>query len=194
MSLTFLIGPPAVGKMTVGQEIARRTGFKLFHNHITIEMVAPFYSYGTPEGQRLVEQLRRAFFDAFAADTNSNFIFTFVWAFGHPGEREYIEALADKFSSNGHEIFWVELEATFEERLKRNTTENRLAHKPTKRDTEWSDSHIRETEAKYRFNSENGEMPYETYLRIENTDRSADDVADEICRHFGFEVLDPNRT
>jgi broad-specificity NMP kinase len=31
-TLVFLVGPPAVGKMTVGYELAVRTGLKLLHN------------------------------------------------------------------------------------------------------------------------------------------------------------------
>ena len=34
MKLLFLFGNAAVGKMTVGQELAQRTGLRLFHNHI----------------------------------------------------------------------------------------------------------------------------------------------------------------
>jgi len=33
MHLVMLFGPPAAGKMTVGAEIARPTGYKLFHTH-----------------------------------------------------------------------------------------------------------------------------------------------------------------
>jgi shikimate kinase len=38
-TLVFIVGPPAVGKMTVGYELAAQTGLKLFHNHQTIELV-----------------------------------------------------------------------------------------------------------------------------------------------------------
>jgi shikimate kinase len=37
MHFVLIFGPPAVGKMTVGHEVAQRTGFKLFHNHLSIE-------------------------------------------------------------------------------------------------------------------------------------------------------------
>ncbi|MEO0916199.1 MAG: AAA family ATPase [Pseudomonadota bacterium] len=188
MSLIFIIGPPAVGKMTVGQELADRTGYKLFHNHVAIEVVAPYFSYGSPEGRSLVGQIRRAFFDAFAADRGSGYIFTFVWAFGEPGEREFIEGTADQFRAAGHDIFWVELEAAFEERLVRNRSENRLDCKPTKRDVDWSDKHIREVEEKYRFNSAKGELVYDNYLRIENTDLSAAEAAEQICSSFDIDM------
>ena len=184
MSLIFIIGPPAVGKMTVGQDLAELTGFKLFHNHVAIETVAPYFSYGSPQGRGLVNQIRRAFFDAFAADKGNGYIVTFVWAFGEPGEREYLEGISEQFQAADHDVFWVELEATFEERLVRNRSENRLACKPTKRDIDWSDGHIREVEEKHRFNLIEGEVAYENYLRIENSNRSASEVAKQICVFF----------
>ena len=39
MKLVILYGPPGVGKLTVGRELAARTGFKLFHNHLTVDLV-----------------------------------------------------------------------------------------------------------------------------------------------------------
>ena len=39
MKLLFLFGDAAVGKMTVGQELAKITDLRLFHNHMTIEPV-----------------------------------------------------------------------------------------------------------------------------------------------------------
>jgi transcription initiation factor TFIIIB Brf1 subunit/transcription initiation factor TFIIB len=36
----IIIRPPAVGKMAVGLELAKRTGFKLLHNHMTIDLVS----------------------------------------------------------------------------------------------------------------------------------------------------------
>lgn len=51
MKLVIILGPHAVGKMTVGQELAAITGLKLFHNHMTIELVRNFFSvHGSEEG------------------------------------------------------------------------------------------------------------------------------------------------
>jgi len=52
MKFVLIFGPHAVGKMTVGQELAGITGLKLFHNHMTIDLVANFFSYGTEQGRR----------------------------------------------------------------------------------------------------------------------------------------------
>lgn len=48
--LIMITGPQAVGKMTVGQELAKLTNFKLFHNHMSIDLVNNFFSYSTKEG------------------------------------------------------------------------------------------------------------------------------------------------
>ena len=36
MKFILIFGPQAVGKMTVGQELQKITGLKLFHNHMTL--------------------------------------------------------------------------------------------------------------------------------------------------------------
>ena len=51
--LVLLTGPQAVGKMTVGQELAKITGLKLFHNHMTIDLALKFFDYSTKEGQKI---------------------------------------------------------------------------------------------------------------------------------------------
>ncbi len=49
MKLLFLFGDAAVGKMTVGQELAKITDLRLFHNHMTIEPVIEIFGYFTPK-------------------------------------------------------------------------------------------------------------------------------------------------
>ena len=58
MKFVMIIGPQAVGKMTVGQELAKITGLKLFHNHMTIELVTPFFNYSSEQGKKLVHSFR----------------------------------------------------------------------------------------------------------------------------------------
>ncbi len=188
MTLVVLVGPPAVGKMSVGQALEPRLGFKLFHNHVTIDMVAPYFSYATPEGRALVQKLREAFFESFAADTRGGYIFTFVCAFNDPEDQAYLAALNNQFAGQGHEVIFVELEAAFETRLARNVSENRLAHKPSKRDLVWSERNLRESEATDRMNSMEGEMQFKNYLRIDTTSLSAAEVAECICKRFGLDV------
>ena len=65
--LMFVVGPPAVGKMTVGTAIAQRTGLRVFHNHQTIDLVLRFFPFGTPSFQRLIVEFRRRILEEVAA-------------------------------------------------------------------------------------------------------------------------------
>jgi shikimate kinase len=58
MKLIIIFGPQAVGKMTVGHELEKTTNLKLFHNHMTIELVSNFFNYGTSTGKKLSNLLR----------------------------------------------------------------------------------------------------------------------------------------
>jgi shikimate kinase len=51
MKLIVIFGPQAVGKMTVGHELEKITNLKLFHNHMPIELISPFFDYSTKQGR-----------------------------------------------------------------------------------------------------------------------------------------------
>src|SRR5689334_16164642 len=131
-TLVFIVGPPAVGKMTVGHEVARRTGLKLFHNHHTIDLALRFFAFGTPPFKRLVSEFRRRIMEEVAASDLPGMIFTYVWAFNHQSDHDTVEAFADIFRTQGGRVMYVELECAVDERLRRNETEFRLAEKPFK--------------------------------------------------------------
>lgn len=151
MKLAILIRPHAVGKMTVGQHLSELSGCKLFHNHLSIELVAPFFSFSTPEGRGLVNDIRQLIFEAFAKSDAAGYILTFVWAFELSGDRDNIESVTKLFEDQGHEVYWIELEADIDTRIDRNQSENRLAHKPSKRDVAWSKRNLIESTEKTSF-------------------------------------------
>lgn len=184
MKFVLLFGPQAVGKMTVGQELEKITGLKLFHNHMTIDLVAPFFSYGSSEGKRLVSLFRREIFEAVAKSDLYGIIFTFVWAFDQVEDWNYVKEICNVFETRGSDIYFVELEADFDVRLERNLSPHRLQCKPTKRDTQFTNREIRVTNEKYRLNSLEGEITHKNYLRINNTNVEADEVALKIKEAF----------
>lgn len=184
MKFVLIFGPQAVGKMTVGQELAKITGLKLFHNHMTIEMVTPIFDFGTKEGQRLVSLFRKEIFEAAAKSDLEGLIFTYVWAFNHPSDWNYVNEVCKIFESRGGTVYFVELEADLNERLERNKSPHRLEHKPTKRNIEWSENNLKKSLEKYRLNSIEGEISKEEYIRINNTSMSAEEVAKVIKDKF----------
>lgn len=63
MKFVLIFGPQAVGKMTVGQQLEKITDLKLFHNHMSIELLHPFFGFGS-ETWRLSALFRKEIFKA----------------------------------------------------------------------------------------------------------------------------------
>ena len=76
MKLIFIHGAPAVGKLTVARELASATGLRLFHNHLTVDLVSSLFPFGSEPFILLREQIWLAAF-AEAARQNLSLIFTF---------------------------------------------------------------------------------------------------------------------
>lgn len=182
--LILIIGPQAVGKMTVGQELAKITNLKLFHNHMTIEILTKIFDYSKESFQKLNLNFRTQIFEEFSKSNEYGIIFTCCYDFDVDEERKIIENWMNIFTKEGGECYFIELETTLEERLKRNKTENRLANKPSKRDLEWSERDILKSIEKHRMNSYPGKIKYKNYLKINNTKLTAEEVANMIKEKF----------
>lgn len=179
MKLVLIIGSGAVGKMTVGQELMKITDLRLFHNHMMIEPVIDVF--GHFHG-RAIQQLREVIFNEFLKTDNAGMIFTVMWAFDMPSDLEYVMSVAEKFD----EVYCVELIADQAVRLERNKTENRLKNKASKRDLAASEERVLNEDANHRLVSEPGEIPFENYIRIDNTHLAPDIVAQMIKSHFSL--------
>ena len=153
--------------MTVGQELMKITDLRLFHNHMTIEPVIEIF--GRYDGKTITE-LRDVIFKNFAASDNYGMIYTMMMDFDIPSEWEYLEHIKEIFAPYGTEYYYVELVAPQEIRLRRNMTENRLKHKPSKRDVETSNRRLIDDDMNLRCVSYEGEITFENYLRIDNSD------------------------
>jgi hypothetical protein len=58
MELVFIYVAPAVGKPTVGLEVAALTGFKVLHNHLTVNPLVALFERSSPPHSRLLRELR----------------------------------------------------------------------------------------------------------------------------------------
>jgi len=187
MKLVVILGPHAVGKMTVGQELAKMTGLKLLHNHMTIELVRNFFDvHGSAEGQKLNALFRREIFEAVAKSDLPGLIFTYMYDFDNPSEHEYIKAIIALYESYGAKTYVVELCAEFEVRIERNKTENRLENKPSKRNIARSEALFRNIERRHRLNSSDSEVPFRNWLKIDNTHLPPDETAMQIKETFAL--------
>ena len=194
MHFVCVFGPPAVGKMTVGHEIARLTGFKLFHNHMSVEPILEVFEFGSPPFGRLVKEIRqRVVEEAVAADL-SGLIFTYVWALDDAGDARQVSGLVEIVERGGGSVHFVELTAPFDVRRGRNVTELRREHKRTHRDAELSDRILHDLERHVLNTPDQGAKPDEAaavldgrnYVRIDNTDLPAAEVARRVVDHFAL--------
>jgi hypothetical protein len=192
MTFVIIFGPPAVGKMTVGLELERLTGLRLFHNHMTIDLVLNFFPFGEPAFARLVSEFRMRICEEVAASDLPGLIFTYVWALDEPSDRTFIDRLTSVFQRSGGTVCYVELAASQEERLRRNEMPLRLARKSPKRNLTHSRERLIEADAAHRLNTDGDFFYPEGHLKIENTELAATDVARRVIAHFGLpEVSSP---
>ena len=179
MKLVLIIGSGAVGKMTVGQELMKITDLRLFHNHMMIEPVIEIFN---SFNGKVISRLREVVLDEFVESDNDGMIFTYMWAFDMPSDLEYVMHVASKFD----EVYCVELIADQRVRLERNKTENRLRNKASKRDLAVSEQRVLREDANHRLVSLPGEIPFENYMRIDNTNLAPDRVAEMIKKRFSL--------
>jgi chloramphenicol 3-O-phosphotransferase len=106
MKIIFLHGAPAVGKLTVARELAKLTGFRLFHNHLTVDLVTSLFPFGSEPFVILREHIWLSAFKE-AALHDVSLIFTF-----NP-ERTvrdgFIQETLQVVESAGGKVIFVEL-------------------------------------------------------------------------------------
>ena len=173
MKLIIIYGAPATGKYTVGTELARLTGFRLFHNHLSIDYVRPFIEFGTDEFWRVTGEVRHALI-AGAARSGVDLVKTFVY--GKGSDDEYFAKTIAAAESNGGEVRLVLLVCDKQERRRRMGNESRVRlRKLTDPDSVDSCRFIMD-------------QPYEgrETLVIDTTDLPPETTARRIMEHFGL--------
>jgi len=185
--LIIIVGPPAAGKAAVGHELAKITGFRFFHNHMTAEPVAALFGWGTERfGEALAEVRLLLFAKALAQANASPIIFTFVWCFDDPSDNRFIAQLVELAESVGGRVFFVELVASLQARISREGSKRRVSLKPSKQDVELARSLHVESYGKYRMNS-GGDFPYPSrHLVIDTECHIPTEAAKLVVSHFGF--------
>lgn len=186
--LIIITGPPAAGKAAVGHELAKLTGFRFFHNHMTAEPVAALFGWGTELFGEVAAEVRLSLLSKALVQTDASpIIFTFVWGFDDPSDNRFIAQLVELFESRGGRVCFVELLASLQARIAREGTALRLSLKPSKQNVELARSLHIERDGKYRMNSSR-DFPYPTkHFVIDTECHTPKASACLVAEHFGFE-------
>ena len=181
MKLVLIVGDGAVGKMTVGQELMKITDLRLFHNHMTIEPVLEIFNDFNVD---VIMKMRYMIFEEFVKTNNYGMIYTCMWAYDEESDWKIMNKIIRMFEEVNSEIYCIELISPLEVRLKRNVTENRLNHKASKRNIEASNQRLIKHTKEHRFVSYDGEVPIKNFIRIDNSNLEASEVARIIKEKF----------
>jgi adenylate kinase len=179
MKLIFIHGLPGVGKLTVARELARLTGFRVFHNHLTVDLVLSVFEFGSRPFVELREKIWLAVFSEAAANLD-NLIFTF--AFEHTVRDGFIGEVRKVVEANGGVVLFVELRCSVEE------LERRIADSSRRKFGKLNSiEQFRELKEAGAF--VDPEIPTEQ-LVIDTTALSARDAADLIASKLKLKTLD----
>lgn len=188
--IIVICGPEASGKMTVGQELEKNFNFHLLYNHQVIDLVGTVFDkehigdlWDMKEWHfSLISSIFKSFLIS-AIDNNENLVFTITWNFNNPALVQFFQNLELYAKKNNTKILFVELFSTLEERIKRNSTSNRLEHKVCKRNIENSTKALIEATNDFQLNSFE-KMPFEDWLIIDNTNLLPQEVANKIINYI----------
>jgi len=125
--LVFLYGLPAAGKLTVAQELVAITGYKLFHNHLVVDLLLSVFEFGSPEFVALREEIWLSVFHKACQSKLPGMIFTFApEATVRP---EFIGRTMSTVAAAGGEVDFIELTCPLDELKRRMGGVSRLQYK-----------------------------------------------------------------
>lgn len=172
----MLYGPPAVGKLTVGRELSALTGYKLFHNHLTVDFLDPIVGYGTRGFFQLLSAIRLLVIEHTARVNLPGLIFTFVYA--KPHDDAFVSRMIQAVESHGGEVCLVQLTCAKDELVKRVTDASRREF-----------DKIRTPEALAKNLAEVdlvSAIPGRESLTLDTTHLSVRDAAEQVISKFGL--------
>ncbi len=178
MKLVVVYGPPAVGKLTVAKELARITGFDLFHNHLSLDSAGKPFAFGSPEFNEAVVKHRKEMLED-AARRGTDMIFTSAFIKGD--HQRVANELSAMIREHGGETCFVYLCAPEEVLLKRVTNKERKRYGKI--------IGKKELEAFLKAHKVSKTAPISGSLPIDTSKTGPHEAAMMIARRFGLRRL-----
>jgi cytidylate kinase len=172
MKLIFIYGPPASGKLTIAKELSDLTGYSIFHNHQTRDIVRELYPETFFENYDLVDTLCLDIFE-YAAKHDTNLIFTLVH--DDPDDIIFADKAIKSIENKQGTVCFIEVTAPNDVLLSRVDNDSRKEYRK-----------MRDKAKLERLLGAGlyGSLPYEGILKIDTGLMSADESAMLIAEHF----------
>jgi hypothetical protein len=178
MDLVFIYGPPATGKLTVAQELSKITGYKVFHNHASLDFVSTIFEFGTPKFSELVVKYRTEMLEE-AAKEGISVIFTSSFVKGY--NTRAVDTLVEKIERHRGRVCFAYLYCDKEALETRVAEESRKSFGKITDPTQLKDF--------LRTYDMPKEPPIKDSLCINNTNVPPDRAARMIAEHFGLKIV-----
>lgn len=126
--LVYIYGPPACGKLTVAKQMAERSEFRVFHNHLTVEAVLPIFDRHSEAFREALTRMRMALItEAIARRVDLVFTNNNAWlgSSGRADFERFAERLRRAVRACGGETLFVQLTASPEVLRERVVNETR---------------------------------------------------------------------
>ncbi|MBI4426685.1 MAG: AAA family ATPase [Candidatus Kerfeldbacteria bacterium] len=174
MKLVVLYGPPGVGKLTVAEALAKRTGYKLMHNHLTVDLLLSLFEFGSQPFKRLSRELRHRILEEAAKHGVAGVIFTFVYA--RPDDHPMLHKLIARMRRFRVRIAWVQLSCEQTELERRVRLETRRRYEKVK-----SVRKLRQLQRRYNLAAP---VPFKPNLVLDITTLKPTVAAQRIVKRF----------
>ena len=175
MNFVLIYGPPGVGKLTVGKELASLTGYKLFDNHASIDVVRRVFDFSDAPFWPLVLRFR---FDVFETAAEHGVDVITTGAYVHPEDAELAEQMFAHVEKHAGRVILVHLTCrldVLEERVQSAGRDNKMNSLETAR---------ADMARKDYFTP----IPNRQSLRIDNSDLAPGAVAVQIASHYRLDA------
>lgn len=174
MKLVVLYGPPGVGKLTVARALAQKTGYKVFHNHLMIELLCSLFAWGSKPYNALVKKYRLELLETAVKYKVRGVILTLVYP-AEAGEKEMRE-LKRRMKQHRVSVCFVQLDCTQKALEKRIKGPSRKAFTKIR--------HITSLRSFMKKHDVNTTIPIGENLVIDTTELSPANTARRIARQF----------
>lgn len=172
MKLVVIYGPAASGKLTIAKELCKSTKYKLFHNHMTNDLVSEIMDYDDPGFWYFVEILRIKVIGLSAKVGIKGMVYTMTYD-GRSSLPRRIKKAVERY---GGKVYFVKLEPEEKELYKRISSPERKKYKKYTSKTKLK-KFLKEAD---RYSK----MPFKNHLIIDNTHLSPKKSAQKIKQQF----------